>query len=183
MASQTKGLAARYALALYELADDQKALDAVASDLASFRQLVAESDAFVRLIRSPVLSRADQTHGVAAICDKFGANALTAKFLGMLATNRRLFALPDMITAYLAELARRRGEVAADVTSAVPLSDDQVKAVTDALRTVVGKKVSVNLAVDPSLIGGLVVRVGSRMIDSSLRTKLLRLQFAMKGVG
>lgn len=183
MASQSKGLAARYALALYELADDQKALDDVAGDLQSLRQLLAESEEFVRLIRSPVLSRADQTRGVAAICEKSGANALTAKFLGVLASNRRLFALPGIITAYLEELARRRGEVAADVTSAVELSKDEVEAVTDALRKVVGQKVSVNLVVDPSLIGGLIVRVGSRMIDSSLRTKLQRLQFAMKGVG
>lgn len=183
MASQSKGLAARYALALYELADDQKALDDVAGDLQSLRQLLAESEEFVRLIRSPVLSRGDQSKGVAALCDKFGANALTAKFLGVLASNRRLFALPDVITAYLDELARRRGEVAASVTSAVELSKDEVEAVTDALRKVVGQKVSVNLTVDPALIGGLVVRVGSRMIDSSLRTKLQRLQFAMKGVG
>lgn len=183
VASQSKGLAARYALALYELADDQKALDDVAGDLTALRQLLAESEEFVRLIRSPVLSRADQTKGVAALCEKFGANPLTAKFLGVLASNRRLFALPGVIAAYLEELARRRGEVAAEVTSAVSLSDDEVQAVTDALRKVVGQKVSVNLTVDPSLIGGLIVRVGSRMIDSSLRTKLQRLQFAMKGVG
>lgn len=183
MASQSKGLAARYALALYELADDQKVLDDVAGDLAGLRQLMAEGEDFVRLIRSPVLSRADQSKGVGALCETFGAHALTAKFLGVLASNRRLFALPDMITEYLAELARRRGEVSADVTSAVALSDDEVAAVTESLRKVVGQKVSVNLTVDPSLIGGLIVRVGSRMIDSSLRTKLQRLQFAMKGVG
>ncbi len=183
MASQSKGLAARYALALYELADDQKVLDEVAGDLTALRQLLAESDEFVRLIRSPVLSRADQTKGVSAIAETFGANALTTKFMGVLAANRRLFALPGMITAFLEELARRRGEVAADVTSAVELSSAEVEAVTDALRKVVGQKVSVNLTVDPALIGGLVVRVGSRMIDSSLRTKLQRLQFAMKGVG
>ncbi len=183
MASQSKGLAARYALALYELADDQKVLDDVAGDLAGLRQLIAESDDFVRLIRSPVLSRDEQTKGVAAICEKAGTHALTAKFLGVLAANRRLFALPHMITAYLEELSRRRGEVAAEVTAAVALSDEEVAAVTDALRQVVGQKVSVNLTVDPSLIGGLIVRVGSRMLDSSLRTKLQRLQFAMKGVG
>lgn len=183
MASQSKGLAARYALALYGLADDQKALDDVAGDLRSLRQLLAESEEFVRLIRSPVLSRNDQTKAVAALCDKFGAHALTAKFLGVLASNRRLFALPGIITAYLEQLASRRGEVAAEVSSAVTLSEDEVQAVTDALRKVVGQKVSVNLTVDPSLIGGLIVRVGSRMIDSSLRTKLQRLQFAMKGVG
>lgn len=183
VASEMQGLAGRYALALYELADDAKALDDVASDLVSLRQLLAESDEFVRLIRSPVLSRGDQTKGAIALLDAFGANALTRKFIGVLASNRRLFALPKVIDAYLAELARRRGEVAAQVTSAVALSDDEVAAVTDALRKVVGQKVSVSLAVDPSLIGGLIVRVGSRMIDSSLRTKLQRLQLAMKGIG
>lgn len=183
MATETKGLAARYALALYELAGDAKVLDEVASDLTALRQLLIESDDFTRLIRSPVLSRADQSRGVLAVAEKAGAQALTIKFLGVLAANRRLFALPDMITAFLAELARRRGEVAADVTSAVTLGDDEVQAVTDALRKVVGQKVSVNVSVDPALIGGLIVRVGSRMFDSSLRTKLQRLQLAMKGIG
>lgn len=183
MATETQGLAARYALALYELADQAKALDDVAADLSALRQLVAESDDFVRLIRSPVLSRGDQTKGVLAVMEKAGSHDLTRKFLGVLAQNRRLFALPQMIAAYLEELARRRGEVAAQVTSATPLTEDEVQAVTDALRKVVGGKVSVDMTVDPELIGGLIVRVGSRMIDSSLRTKLQRLQLAMKGIG
>lgn len=184
MASETQGLAARYALALYELADEGKVLDDVASDLSALRQLLTDSPDFTRLIRSPVLTRADQSRGILAVANKAGANPLTARFLGVLAANRRLFALPRMIDAYLAELARRRGEVAAQVTSAVPLSDEQVASVTEALRkVVVGQKVTVALTVDPSLIGGLIVRVGSRMIDSSLRTKLQRLQLAMKGIG
>ena len=183
MASETQGLAARYALALYELADEGKALDDVASDLTAVRQLLSDSPEFLRLIRSPVLTRDEQRKGVLAVMNKAGAHALTAKFLGVLATNRRLFALPQMIEAYLSELARRRGEVAAEVTSAVSLSDPEIESVTEALRKVVGQKVSVALTVDPSLIGGLIVRVGSRMIDSSLRTKLQRLQLAMKGIG
>lgn len=183
MASETQGLAARYALALYELADEGKVLDDVAADLTALRQLLTDSAEFARLIRSPVLTRADQSRGVLAVLDKAGAHALTSKFLGVLAANRRLFALPQMIEAFLAELARRRGEVAARVTSAVPLAEDEVASVTEALRKVVGQKVTVDLTVDPSLIGGLIVRVGSRMIDSSLRTKLQRLQFAMKGIG
>lgn len=183
MASETQGLAARYALALYELADEGKVLDDVAGDLTALRQLLADSPDFTRLIRSPVLTRDDQSRGVLAVATKAGANPLTAKFLGVLASNRRLFALPKMIDAYLAELARRRGEVSAQVASAVPLTEAEVAAVTEALRKVVGQKVSVALTVDPSLIGGLIVRVGSRMIDSSLRTKLQRLQFAMKGIG
>jgi len=183
VASETQGLAARYALALYELADEGKALDDVASDLSALRQLLSESPDFERLIRSPVLTRADQSRGILAVAAKAGAHPLTARFLGVLAANRRLFALPRMIDAYLAELARRRGEVAAQVASAVPLSEEQVASVTEALRQVVGQKVTVDLTVDPSLIGGLIVRVGSRMIDSSLRTKLQRLQLAMKGIG
>ena len=170
-------------MALYELADEGKVLDDVASDLSAMRQLLSDSPDFARLIRSPVLTRADQSRGILAVADKAGANPLTAKFLGVLAANRRLFAMPRMIDAYLAELARRRGEVAAQVASAVPLSEEQVAAVTEALRKVVGQKVTVDLTVDPSLIGGLIVRVGSRMIDSSLRTKLQRLQLAMKGIG
>ena len=183
MASETQGLAARYALALYELADEGKALDDVASDLSALRQLIGESPDFTRLIRSPVLTRDEQSRGVLAVATTFGANPLTTKFLGVLASNRRLFALPRMIDAFLAELASRHGEVAAQVTSAVPLSEAEVASVTEALRKVVGQKVSVALTVDPSLIGGLIVRVGSRMIDSSLRTKLQRLQLAMKGIG
>jgi len=183
VASETQGLAGRYALALYELADGQKVLDDVAGDLTALRQLMAESPEFVRLIRSPVLSRDEQTKGAQAILSSFGAHDLTKKFVGVLAQNRRLFALGDMITAYLAELARRRGEVVAEVTSAAPLDQEQVDAVTEALRKVVGQKVSVSLSVDAELIGGLIVRVGSRMIDSSLRTKLQRLQLAMKGIG
>lgn len=183
MASETQGLAARYALALYELADEGKVLDDVAADLTALRQLLTESADFTRLIRSPVLTRDEQGKGILAVAGKAGAHALTSKFLGVLAANRRLFALPRMIDAFLAELARRRGEVAAEVTSAVPLSEAEVEAVNEALRKVVGQKVSVALAVDPSLIGGLIVRVGSRMIDSSLRTKLQRLQLAMKGIG
>lgn len=183
MASETQGLAKRYALALYELADEQKALDTVAEDFSALRQLLADSDEFARLVRSPRLSRGDQVKGSTAILKAFGAHDLTVKFVGVLAQNRRLFALPDMMKAFLSELAHRRGEVAAEVTSAAALSKDEVDAVTEALRKVVGQKVTVSLAVDPKLIGGLIVRVGSRMIDNSLRTKLHRLQLAMKGTG
>lgn len=183
MASESQGLAARYASALYELAEGERALDDVAADLTRLRQLIAESPELDRLVRSPVLSRDDQAKGMAAVLEHGGAHALTQKFVGAATMNRRLFAIEDMIKAFLAELARRRGEVAADVASAVELGPEQIDAVTAALREAVGQKVAVNLVVDPSLIGGLVVRVGSRMIDSSIKTKLQRLQFAMKGVG
>jgi F-type H+-transporting ATPase subunit delta len=183
VASNSQGLAARYASALYELAEGESALDDVAADLTQLRQLIAESSDLDRLVRSPAMGRDDQAKGMAAVLEKGGANPLTLKFVGAVAMNRRLFAIEDMTKAFLEELARRRGEVAAEVTSAVELSKEQIDAVNTALREAVGQKVAVNHAVDPSLIGGLVVRVGSRMIDSSIKTKLQRLQFAMKGVG
>jgi F-type H+-transporting ATPase subunit delta len=177
------GLAARYAAALFELADEKKQLDEVAADLASLKKAIAESGDLTRLIRSPVLSRAEQSRALAAVLEKAGMSELVRRFVGLVAQNRRLFVLPDMIDAYLSQLAERRGEVTAEVVSAHPLSDAQRDAVAQALRKAVGGKVAVDARVDPALIGGLVVKVGSRLIDSSLRTKLQRLQHAMKGVG
>ena len=177
------GLASRYAKALFELAEEAKALDAVAGDLRGLKAMLAESDALTRLVRSPVLGRAEQGRAIDAVLDKAGAAPLTRRFVGVVAANRRLFALPGMIGAFLDELARRRGEMTAQVTAAHALSDAQTRALTDQLKKSVGAKVSVDVSVDPSLLGGLVVRIGSRMIDSSLRTKLSKLQLAMKGVG
>lgn len=184
MATQTTGLIAeRYASALYELADESKALDQVAADLKAIRAMMASSADLMRLIRSPVLGRSEQARAVSALAERAGFNVLTGRFLGTLASNRRLFALSSVIDAFLAELARRRGEATADVTSAIALTPAQTQALEEALKSVVGSKVSVDLKVDKSLIGGLVVRVGSRMIDTSLATKLRRLRLAMKGVG
>ena len=183
MSSQTTGLAGRYATALYELADAAKSLDAVAADLTALNQIVTENADLAGLVRSPVIGSEAQVKAMTAVLEAAGANPLTVKFVGTVADNRRLFALSQMITAFLAELARRRGEIQADVTSAVPLTEAEVAAVTESLRGAVGQKVAVNLAVDPSLIGGLIVRVGSRMVDSSLRSKINRLQLSMKGVG
>ena len=175
------GVAGRYATALYDLADEAKVLDDVAGDLSSLQTLIAESKDLQRLVHSPLVRRGDQAAAVGAILARGGAHDLTRRFVGVVAGNGRLFALPGIITAYLAELARRRGEVAAEVTSARPLDDNQKATVADALRAFAGGKVTVDVNVDPSLIGGLVVRVGSRMIDSSVRSKLQRLQLAMKG--
>ena len=183
MSSQTTGLAGRYATALYELADAAKSLDAVAADLTALNQIVTENADLAHLVRSPVIGSEAQVKAMTAVLEAAGATPLTVKFVGTVADNRRLFALSQMITAFLAELARRRGEIQADVTSAVPLTEAEVATVTESLRGAVGQKVAVNLAVDPSLIGGLIVRVGSRMIDSSLRSKINRLQLSMKGVG
>jgi F-type H+-transporting ATPase subunit delta len=174
-------IAERYGLALYELADEAKSLDEVAGDLESLKALIAESDDLAKLLRSPVIDRDDKTKAIATILEQGGANSLTRRFVGVVAENNRLFVLADMITAYLAELSKRRGEITAEVTSARPLNDDQLQQLTESLRAKLGGKVAVEPNVDPSLIGGLVVRVGSRMIDASLKTKLQRLQYAMKG--
>ena len=176
------GLAGRYASALFELADDKQQLDGVAEELKQLRALVDESADLSHLISSPVIARNQQAKAMAAILDQAGASDLTRRFVLVVANNRRLFALPQIITAYLAELSRRRGEVTAEVTSARPLTPSQEASLTETLRKEVGAKVQVDVNVDPSLLGGLVVKVGSRMIDSSLRTKLQKLQFAMKGI-
>ena len=184
MAKGTQGLSAiaqRYATALYELADSSKALDEVAEDLRGLRQALVESEDMVRLVRSPILGRDQQAKAMEAILAKAGASALTQKFVGTVAMNRRLFALNHIITAFLNELARRRGEVTAEVTSAKALTKTQEKALIDALKQAIGSKVAIETKVEPALIGGLIVKVGSRMIDSSLRSKLQRLQLAMKG--
>lgn len=182
-AEGTGGLAGRYAAALFDLADSDKALDEVARELGALQAAIAESEDLSRMIRSPIFGREEQSKAMAAILDKLGVGDLTRRFVMVVARNRRLFALPRMIDAYLAELARRRGEVTAEVTAAHALTEAQEQALTDSLRRIEGAKVKVDVKVDPSLLGGLVVRVGSRMIDSSLRTKLAKLQFVMKGVG
>ena len=181
-ASGTTGLGARYATALYELADEQKALDAVADDLRALRGLIDESADLKRLIRSPVLTRVEQGKAVAALAERAGFQSLVRNILGLLAKNRRLFVLPEVINAYLSELAARRGEVTAQVTSAQALSEAQRAALDERLRRAVGGKVAIELRVDPSLLGGLIVKLGSRMVDASLSSKLHRLQLAMKGV-
>lgn len=179
----TGGLAERYASALLELAEERNELDAVAEDLTGVGRMIEQSDDLQRLIRSPLLGRELQGKAMSALLERSGVGGLTRRFVLVAAQNRRLFALPQMIRAYLGELARRRGEVTAEVTAAKELDEGQRSALTEALRKAVGSKVTVDLKVDPDLIGGLVVKVGSRMVDSSLRSKLQRLQLAMKGVG
>lgn len=176
-------LAGRYASALLDLADEKKALDQVSGDLQTLRAMIAESEDLRRLLNSPIVTREEQRAAMAALMDRAGIAELTRRFVLVVAQNHRLFALPAMIEGYLSELARRRGEITAEVSSARSLSDAQQSALLEALRGAVGGKVQLDLKVDPALIGGLVVKVGSRMIDSSLRSKLQRLQLAMKGVG
>jgi len=180
-AKGVSGLADRYAAALFELADERKELDAVANDLRSLRAMLRDSADLRRLIRSPVLSREEQGKAIASLAQAAQVSPLSRNFLGLLAQNRRLFALPEMIEGYLRRLATARGEVTAHVTSAQELSPQQREAVNEQLRKAVGRKVAVDVAIDPGLLGGLVVRVGSRMVDASIRSKLNRLQLAMKG--
>jgi F-type H+-transporting ATPase subunit delta len=136
-----------------------------------------------RLVRSPVFSAEEQGKALAAVLSKAGISGMTANFLGVIAKNRRLFALPDMITSYVALAAQARGEVTAEVASAIPLTDAQLTELKATLKTTVGKDVLLTTRVDPGLLGGLIVKIGSRMIDSSLRTKLDSLKIRMKEVG
>ena len=179
--SATSGVAGRYASALFELADNANALDQVAQDLDTFKTLLAESPELSRLIASPVIDRTLQGKALLAVLDAAGIKGLTRNFIGTVAQNGRARELPAMATAYLSELARRRGETSAIVTSAVPLTPQQQQQLADALRSVLGgAKVSIDAHVDPDILGGLVVKVGSRLFDSSIRSKLARLQLAMK---
>jgi F-type H+-transporting ATPase subunit delta len=179
-ATGVSGLADRYAAALFELADERRALDAVAEDLRQLRAMLAASSDLTRLVRSPILSREAQGKAIAALAEEAQLSQLVRDFLGVVARNRRLFAVPAMIGGFLRKLAERRGEVTAEVTAAQPLSEAQLEALTEQLRRSLGRRVAVEIRVDPALIGGLIVKVGSRMIDASLASKLRRLQLAMK---
>lgn len=177
------GIAGRYATALFELALEQEAADDVAGDLQGLGALIDESADLLRLVRSPVLTRAEQSRAMAAVLEKAGVHILTRNFVALIAANRRLFALPGMIRAYQQLLAAHRGEIAGEVISASQLSNAQLDAVRKQLAQAMGQEVQLESTVDESLIGGLVVRVGSRMVDYSLRTKLQNLKVAMKGAG
>jgi F-type H+-transporting ATPase subunit delta len=176
-------MAGRYAVALFELSLEAKKLKHVENDLKNFAALLDSSDDLTRLVRSPVFSTQDQQRALEAVLKKAGIKGLTANFLALVTQNRRLFAVRDMIRAFFALLARHRGEVTADVTSATNLSAAQTKSLKAALKSAIGQDVQLDAKVDADLLGGLVVKVGSRMIDTSLRTKLNNLKFAMKEVG
>jgi F-type H+-transporting ATPase subunit delta len=175
------GMAGRYATALFELALEAKALDQVKADLDAFDKLMSENADLARLVRSPVFGADEQLKALSAILDNAGISGLTANFLRVITTNRRLSAVRDMIRAYRALVARHRGEVTAQVTVAEPLSDKNYAALKDALTSVTGgKDIDFDVKVDPAIIGGLIVKVGSRMVDTSLRTKLNTIKLAMK---
>ena len=177
------GVSGRYATALFELARDEKSVDAVKADLDKFAAMLAESDDLKRLVRSPVFAAEAQSKALAAVLDKAGISGVSANFLQVLTANRRLFAVSDVIGAFNALVAKFKGEASADVTVAEALSDKNLDALKVALKSVTGKDVTLNVKIDPSIIGGLVLKLGSRMVDSSLRTKLNSIKNAMKEAG
>jgi F-type H+-transporting ATPase subunit delta len=181
--SRVSGLAARYATALFELAEDDKALAELETDVGRFATMHDQSDDLRAFIRSPVYRAEEQVRAIAAVLDRAGVKGLVANFFKVVAANRRLFATPEIIAAFRKLVARHRGEVTAEITSAEPLSETHVAALKEALKASLGKDVTLDARVDPTLIGGLIVKVGSRMIDSSLKTKLSSLKLAMKGAG
>ncbi len=173
----------RYASALFELAQEHDQLQPLENDMDTLQALLDESDDLRRMVRSPVFAADDQARALEAVLGQAGVSGLMLNFIKLVTRNRRLFAVPDMIKAFRSLAAAARGEVEADVTSATALSDDQVGALKETLKASIGKDVQINAKVDPSLLGGLIVKVGSRMIDSSLRTKLSTLKLRMKEVG
>ena len=175
------GVAGRYAAALFDLAREQNTISEVEQDLATFQQLYDESADLQRLVRSPVIAAEDQARALSAILEKAETGALAKNFFALVARNRRLFAVPDMVRAFRALAAKARGEVTAEVASAHPLTDAQAEALKASLKASVGKDVTLQTRVDPSLIGGLVVKLGSRMVDSSIKTKLQSLSLSLKG--
>jgi F-type H+-transporting ATPase subunit delta len=175
------GVAGRYASALFELAGEAKAVDKVGADLEVFRSLLESSDDLVRLVRSPVFTAEDQIAALEAICAKAGIGGLALNFIKLVTQNRRLFFIADMIKGYGALLAAARGEVPAEVTSAEELSPKHVAEIKSALKASIGRDVQLSTRVDSSILGGLIVKVGSRMMDNSLKTKLQNLKIAMKG--
>ena len=177
------GVSGRYATALFELARDEKSVDAVKADLDRFDLLLNESADLKRLVRSPVFTSEAQLKALTAVLDRSGISGIAANFLKVLTKNRRLFAVSDVIRAFRALVAKFKGEATADVTVAETLNDRTLDALKTALKSVTGKDVMLNVKVDPSIIGGLVVKLGSRMVDSSLRTKLNSIKHAMKEAG
>ncbi len=176
-------IARPYAAALFDLAKSEGSVDAVEAGLVELQKLSGESADFRRFLASPVIAADDKSTAVAAILGKANLNATVSNFVKVVARNGRLFALPAIIKAFQALAAGQRGEVNADVTSASALSKDQVANLAQTLKQKIGKTVTLTEHVDPSLIGGLVVKVGSQMIDSSLKTKLSAIKIAMKEVG
>jgi F-type H+-transporting ATPase subunit delta len=174
-------LSGRYATALFQLARDENAIDAVSASLATLKAALGESEDFRRLVTSPLVGRDQAVKAVAAIAPILALDPTTTKFLGVLAQNRRLGQIGAVIRAFAGLAARHRGEITAEVTSAHPLSTAQVDELKAKLKGQLGRDVAVELTVDPAILGGLVVKVGSKQIDGSIRSKLNTLAIAMKG--
>ena len=173
-------MAGRYATALFDLARETNAIDAVKADLDGFDALIGESADLVRLVRSPVFSADEQGRALSAVLDRAGIGGLAARFLKLVTSNRRLFAVRDMIRGFRELAARHKGEATAEVTVAEPLKAQYLEALRATLNSVSGKNVDLDIRIDPAVIGGLVVKLGSRMVDTSLRTKLNAIKHAMK---
>jgi F-type H+-transporting ATPase subunit delta len=179
----TSGVAGRYASALFDLAREQGELDGVDQDLGKFQAMLDQSADLKRLVNSPAFAAEDQERALKAVMDWAAVGATTSNFLRVVARNRRLFAAEDMIKSFRQQLAQHRGEMTAEVQSSFQLNDEQLAALKNQLKSSYGKDVQLSTKVDPSLLGGLVVKVGSRMFDSSLRTKLMNLKVVLKGTG
>ncbi|MFK7943381.1 MAG: F0F1 ATP synthase subunit delta [Paracoccaceae bacterium] len=181
--SLTAGAAGRYATALFELAREAGSLDQTETDLDALQAALEDSPDLMDLLKNPIYKRAQQGDAMAAVGAKMGLSQLVQNVIGLMASKRRLFAVPALISVFKSLMADHRGEVTADVTSAHALSDAQANALVEQIKTAIGREVKLNVTVDPAIIGGLIVKVGSRMIDSSIRSKLAGLQNAMKEVG
>ncbi|MGE0238579.1 MAG: F0F1 ATP synthase subunit delta [Parvibaculaceae bacterium] len=177
------GVPGRYATALFELAREADSVDQIGADLATFQALLDESDDLRRLVRSPVFSAEDQVSALEALSAQAGIKSLALNFIKLVAQNRRLFVLSDMIKAYQTLVAQSKGEISAEVTSADMLSPKHLADLKAAIKASVGRDVQLSTRVDPAILGGLIVKVGSRMVDNSLKTKLQNLKIAMKGTG
>lgn len=174
-------LAGRYALALFQLARDGKALDSVAASLSTLKAALAESADFKALIQSPLVGRGAAVKAISAVAAKLGLDSLTSRTLGVLAQNRRLSQIPNVMRAFDTLLSTHKGETRAEVTTAFPLTKTQQAALATQLKARTGRDMALDLTVDPAVMGGLIVKMGSQMIDSSIRTRLNKLAMAMKG--
>ncbi len=181
--SISQGIAGRYAQALFELAREGNALTALEADTAALQAGLAGSADLSAMIASPVISRDEQASAMAAVVAKMGLSPLVANTIALMASKRRLFVLPQLVANLQARIAEEKGEVTAEVTAATQLTAAQAKKLAETLQAKVGKTVKLNTTVDESLIGGLIVRLGSTMIDTSVKSKLAALQNAMKEVG
>tara|TARA_R100000365_G_C2739568_1_gene68345 strand:+ start:334 stop:894 length:561 start_codon:yes stop_codon:yes gene_type:complete len=181
--SPVSGVADRYAQSLFELARDNGAVETVESELVAFQGLIDESADFRRLVESPAFTSGEQLRAIDAVMSSVQPSELTGNFLRVVAANRRLFAFPGMVRGFRKMAAEHRGEIAAEVTSAHPLTDEQRSQLAEAVGSYAGKTVTMRESVDPAILGGLIVRIGSRQVDTSLRTKLNSLKLALKEVG